>query len=200
MPFAAKRVAHVLLEVVERDVGALAARQTGPALRGVLEEPAQQLDAPGLGAAGIHVEMAERRDHGHPRPGAGDGDVQAPLPALEEQRAEPVRQRPARVLAVADAQDDRVALVALHPLEVLDEEPLVPLRVEEVLELGMLLDGALDRGFDPPRMGDAHRDDAERLAAAWSRACSSTSSTTRFTSELLLSSELASLTCGTSTC
>ena len=68
--------------------------------------------------------------------GACDCDVQSAFAAVGEERPESVRQVASHVLAVADRDQDGVALVALDPLEVLHEEPLgaVEDRVEVVVE------------------------------------------------------------------
>ncbi len=66
-----------------------------------------------------------------------------------------------------ETQDDRVTLVALHALQVLDEEPLLPVLVEELGQfLGELvvLAQPLAQGFlDPAAVLDAHGDDAQRF-------------------------------------
>ena len=90
--------------------------------------------------------------------------------------------RPCGRLAVADREDDRVALVALHALEVLDEEPLVRGVVEERRRAPARGQARRTRLLDPVGVRDAERDDAERLRSGGVRACSSTSSTTRSTS------------------
>ena len=53
------------------------------------------------------------------------------------QRAKSVEQASLGVLAVPDREDDRVSLVALDTLKVLDEELLVLILVEELLQLGV---------------------------------------------------------------
>jgi len=68
-----------------------------------------------------------------------------------------------RGLAVADREDDRVALVALDPLEVLDEEALVDVLVEEVADALGADQSDAQRLVDPGRVLDAERDDTERL-------------------------------------
>ena len=59
-----------------------------------------------------------------------------PLAALDVERSEAVQDPAVGRLAVADRQDDGVAFVALYPLEVLDEEALVAIRVEVVCDVG----------------------------------------------------------------
>jgi hypothetical protein len=53
---------------------------------------------------------------------AGYGHVQSPLAALADDRPEVLRDLARRVPAVARAEDDHVALVALHRFQILDEE------------------------------------------------------------------------------
>ncbi len=79
--------------------------------------------------------VAEGRDDRQPPPGAGDGDIEAPLAALLIERAEPVRKLSRAVLAIADRQEDRVPLVALDSLQVLDEEPVGAGLVEEGIQV-----------------------------------------------------------------
>jgi len=88
----------------------------------------------------------ERADHGEPVLGPGRGDVQAPLAAVAQQRAPLVAHAAVPVLAVADGQDDRVPLVALHPLQVLDEEGLRHVVGEERLDPGVNVAQRLAQG------------------------------------------------------
>jgi hypothetical protein len=67
------------------------------------------------------------------------------------------------VLAVANRQDDCVSLIALHPLEVLDEEPLGLVEREEALQVGMRLAYTRELGFDAIGVRDAHRNHSEAL-------------------------------------
>jgi hypothetical protein len=89
-------------------------------------------------------------------------------PPSVQQRPEPVDEVAAVILAVADRQDDRVALIALDAFQVLDEEPLVPALVEEPGELlsepGVLAEAVAEPFLDPVPVLDAHRDHAQRLA------------------------------------
>ena len=80
------------------------------------------------------------------------------------QRAEAVEQPAVGVLAVADGEDDRVALVALDALEVLDEERLLPILVEELVELRRsCAQRSRRRLLDAVGVLDAHGDHAEGL-------------------------------------
>ena len=77
--------------------------------------------------------------------GPGGGDVQPALAAVAQQRPPLVPHPAVRVLAVADGQDDRVPLVALHPLQVLDEERLGRVLGEEALEVRRRRDSSAAR-------------------------------------------------------
>jgi hypothetical protein len=109
----------------------------------------------------------ERADHRQPALGAGRRDVQPPLAAVAQQRAPLVAHPPVGVLAVADRQDDRVPLVALHPLQVLDEERLWRVFGEERLKIG---GGGrqrrAQREVDPLGVPHAQRDHPEGLPGA----------------------------------
>lgn len=63
-------------------------------------------------------------------------------------------------------EDDRVALIALDTLEVLDEEPLGVRLVEEVVEVGAVAERVAKRGVDAVGMLDPHHDDAKALIRA----------------------------------
>jgi hypothetical protein len=85
----------------------------------------------------VDVVTGERADQGEPAPRPGGGHVQPPLAAVAQQRSPLVAHPAVRVLAVPDGQDDRVPLVALHPLQVLHEERLGPVLGEEALQAGV---------------------------------------------------------------
>ena len=65
--------------------------------------------------------------------GTGHRNIQPPLAAHPVQGAEVVQQAALRINAVGNAENDRVALIALHCLKVLDEERLLGSTPEEVL-------------------------------------------------------------------
>ena len=132
------------------------------------QEVPQHEGATGLEPRRVEISRGEGGDDGHPAASAGDRDVEAALATLEVERPETVQHPAVRGLAVADREDDRVSLVALDPLEVLDEEPLGGVLVEEVADVGAD-QGRAQREVDPGRMLDAERDDAERLARARAR-------------------------------
>ena len=126
-------VADLNLEGVERGMLSRAVPEVGAAALGVDEVVAEELRAAGRRPLRVHVRRPEGRDHGHPALGPRDRDVEAPLAALEVDRPEVVQEAAVRGLAVADREDDRVALIALDALEVLDEERLVPALGEELV-------------------------------------------------------------------
>ena len=98
----------------------------GPARARVLQVVGEQPGA-GLGhPVRVDVVAGERADQGEPVLRPGGGHVQPALAAVAQQRSPLVAHPAVGVLAVPDRQDDRVPLVALHPLEVLDEERLRP--------------------------------------------------------------------------
>src|SRR5688500_2998002 len=115
----------------------------------------------------VHVFVAEGRYEGNPALGPRYRDVEAALAAVVEERAEAVDQPTCSILPVADREDDRVTLITLDALEVLDEEGLlsfaVVLGVEEFVELGLLLANLIEPGLDATLMAHAHRDNAKRL-------------------------------------
>src|SRR5690606_10234392 len=99
-------------------------------------EGPQHLSASRVEPLDVKVARAKRGHHGHPPAGSGDRDVEASLTALVVEGSEAVEDPAVRGLAVADGEDDRVALIALDSLEVLDEEPLGALVVEERADVG----------------------------------------------------------------
>ena len=105
---------------------AQAAAHGGPARGGELQVLPQQLHTLGAGTARVHVMVGETGHQVNPGPSPGDRNIQAALPALLVQGTEPVGQRAVRRLVVAHAQDDDVAFVSLHPLDVLDERTVPP--------------------------------------------------------------------------
>ena len=102
--------------------------------------------------------------------GARDCHVEPTLASLCQKGPETVGQVAARVLAVADRQDDGVAFVPLDTLEVLDEEPLFLLLIKELrelrLELRVFTEALEPTLVDPVRVLDPHRDDTEGLVRA----------------------------------
>jgi hypothetical protein len=92
---------------------------------------------------------------------AGGGHVQPALSAVAQQRAPLVAHPAVRVLAVPDRQDDRVPLVALHPLQVLHEERLGLVLGEESLKARVCCQRTAQSRIDTIGVLDAERDDAE---------------------------------------
>ena len=79
-------------------------------------------------------------------PGTRDCDVEPSVAGILRQRAEAVWQFSIGILSVADRENDRFALVALNGLEILHEEPLLPGRVEEGIQVGPALERSLAAG------------------------------------------------------
>ena len=73
------------------------------------------------------VVVGNRREHPALPLGAREQHVEPPLAAVAGDRPEPLRQVALGVAAVADRDEDHVALVALDVLQVLDEERLAPI-------------------------------------------------------------------------
>ena len=77
--------------------------------------------------------------------------------------SESVGQPAVRGLAVADGEDDGIALVALHAFEVLHEELLGAVSSKKSCEFGALAERSTQSHVDPVGVLDAHGDDAERF-------------------------------------
>jgi len=107
--------------------------------------------------------VREGTNDAHPELRAGDGHVQAAVTDLLGERTEAVRQIAIRGLTIADRQNNGVALIALHGLEVLDEEALFPVEREEVQEVLAEIEGTVQRGLYAVRVLNAHGDHAERF-------------------------------------
>ena len=124
---------------------------------------------PGTGGAQpsrLQVVRAEGAHDGHLGPCAGRRDVEPPLAVGQVQRAESVQHPPVRGATKADRQHDGVALVALHLIDALDEEPLCPVIGEEPgqIKVVRLLGELVAQGVvDPHRVPPAQRDYAEGL-------------------------------------
>src|SRR4051794_17691735 len=103
---------------------------------------------------------AERCDERAPVLGSGHRDVESSFAAFHQERSEAVWEVAALVLAITDREDDRVALVALDALEVLDEETLLARLVEELadlrLELRVGVQALAQTFLDPVGMLDTH--------------------------------------------
>ena len=90
--------------------------------------------------------------------GAGDGDVESPPAALLVERPEVHGDLAVLVRAVADGEDQHVPLIALDGFEALDEEPAEPVVGEEPVQVGPVVPGLADRGFDRYRLRLAEGD------------------------------------------
>src|SRR5574337_1053033 len=91
------------------------------------------------------------------------GHVQAPLAAVLIQRPKVQRHLARIILAVAHAEENDIALVALHHFQILDEEWLRSVFVEEGFDLRLIAPPLLpfrDNGI-PLRVTE--RDNAQRL-------------------------------------
>ena len=109
---------------------------------------------------------------GHVVLGAGEGHVEPPLAAALVDRAEVHQHLAVGAVAVADAEDDDVALVALDVFQVLDQQadelPVdlpFPLGFEPVAEVGIVLGQPLQGALDLVLLGLGEGDDADAPAA-----------------------------------
>ena len=161
---------HIQLESVERDV-AQRRSQLRPAGFGEFQVLAQQFHSSRGRPTWVHIAVRKRRHHVHARPGASDGDIEAPLAALLIERPEPVGQRAVGGLVVADAEYDDVALVALHALDALHEKALIRAVAEEFLQRRIRQFPQADAPplLDVVGVPDSESDDAERLAGMLAR-------------------------------
>src|SRR6266516_1331389 len=115
-------IPDVTFKRVELWLGDREASRIGPLALRIRQVATQHFRALAAAFAGVHVAYGERAHRCHPVPRSGDGHVESALATLVVQRSEPIQETAFGVLAVADRKDDRVALVALHPFQVLDEE------------------------------------------------------------------------------
>jgi hypothetical protein len=111
----------------------------------------------------------QRGDHGHVLLGPAEDHVESALASGVVDRAEVHADPAVDIGAVADAHDDEVAFVALHVLQVLDEEPDELAVVDPVYfrfvarcELGVDRRQFLQRGLDHVLLGLGEGDDADR--------------------------------------
>ena len=132
-----------------------------PGLR-VLQERLERLDFPGPRPPQVQLRPHEVGVHDAASARPRDQHVQAPFASLLIQRPEGHRQVDAVDLAVADADQDHVALVALHVLQILHEEGLFGVAGEELLARGIAPPQDVDLVLDAPRLDAAERRDARR--------------------------------------
>ena len=64
-------------------------------------------------------------------------------------------------LAVADRENDRIPLIALHGLKILDEEAFLSVQGKEVREISTAFQCAIECCLHPVGMLNAHGDDAK---------------------------------------
>src|SRR5260370_24085702 len=98
-------------------------------------------------------------------PRASHGDVEPPLAAVAIQRPKVLVEDAVLIRTVADAEHDHVALVALHALQVLDEETARDIGVEVLLQRAELWEAPqtlLDGVFDGALLRFAERHHSQR--------------------------------------
>ena len=100
----------------------------------------------------------ERAHHVHPVARSCHRDVEPTPSARLVHRPEVHRHLPSAIGSVADAQNDDVAVVALHVLEVLDEEAVEPVRPERSIQLRVRATQPVDRVLDGLRLRARQRD------------------------------------------
>jgi hypothetical protein len=147
----------------ERRLGVARRDARGLDARGEAQEGLQRLHAAARGALQVDVVRGQAAEHHAAALGPRDQHVQPPLPAIGREGAEAHGELPVLAARIADADQHRVALVALHVLQVLDEEGLVRVRREELfrvrLRAAQRLHGVQDRVALPEGEGG----DAEAL-------------------------------------
>ena len=116
--------------------------------------------ADGLRAVQVDLRALARREHDDLLLRARDGDVEAPLAAGSVEGSEVHEELSVRTLRVADREQDHVPFVALHVLEVLDEERLLARVREEVLELRIRRAPLFEDVLDERLLRHRERDDA----------------------------------------
>ena len=154
------------LERIKRRRVDRARTERAPAARRVLDVVAQHPHALIVQPVGVHVVGGEAADDRHAPLGAGHRHIKPAEAALLVDRPEVVAHPPVGCAAVADGQNDRVALVALHPLEILDEERLGVGLAEEFVEVRAVAPGQSQRLGDAVGVGCAQRDHPQRLLGA----------------------------------
>lgn len=128
-------VTHIHLEGVELGDRRRLLAELCAVARAVLKVGAKQLNSTRVRPLRVHVSVGEGRDKGHSLLGPRYGDTETSLATVHVERPEPVEEPAVGVLAVADRKNDGVALVALHALQILDEEWLWPVFIKEIREL-----------------------------------------------------------------
>ena len=119
------------------------------------------LHPPRPGPPQVQISSDEVAVHNAAPAGPRDEDIQAALASVPVERPEIHRQVGAIDLPVADADQDHVALVSLHVLQVLDEERLFGVPREELLAGGIPTAQNVDFVFDAASLHVAEGRDAE---------------------------------------
>src|ERR1039458_338680 len=94
--------------------------------------------------------------------------VQPSPAAFRKQRAKTQRQAAGPVLAISDADDDCVALVALNPFQILHKKPFTFAGVKKSAEICALLQRLVEGSLNPIHVANAHRNYAQGLIWATS--------------------------------
>ena len=131
---------------------------------GVLQESLERLDPACARPPQVQIRAHEVRVHDTASARPCDQHVQTPLTPVPIQRPEVHRQVRAVDLAVTDADQDHVALVPLHVLQVLHEEGLLGVPGENSSHEGSRRRRMSDLVLDPARLNVAERRDPERQA------------------------------------
>src|SRR5262245_53051576 len=114
--------------------------------------------------------MGESRDDRHPPTRARDSDVQPAFAVFTVEWSESaIVDAPVTLSADADAEEDDVAFVTLHSLEVLDEESLLRRLVKEGVQVRPRRAHAIELGLNTQRVLDAERDYAQTLLRSFGR-------------------------------
>ncbi len=160
---------YVVLKGVEVNSGCLTRSGQVGAEPGVLQICPQQASTGGAQFLRVHVIVRKGADHGHPPPCAGHGHIEPSFPAVEVEWTESVGETAVDPLGVADAQNDRIAFVALDPFDVLHEErtpDAVRVFGEEAGEIRTPGAGGSQLGIDPLRLLITHGDDTQAFGRA----------------------------------
>ena len=117
------------------------------------------------GAVEIDHRRFEGREDHHFVASAGHRHVQAPPATLAIERPEVHRHHVCTRFGgpEADAQNDQVALVTLHGLQILHHDGLRQVVLEERLDLTMFAPSLIEQIFDKLLLLGIERDDADRL-------------------------------------
>src|ERR1019366_950729 len=116
-----------------------------------------------LRVAQLDVAAADRADDDEPLASARDGDIQSAFAAFAIERAEVQFDLALLVASVADAEENDVALIALHRLKILDEKSFETIGLEESFKVRLLAQLAFDLILNGVHLREAEGDDAERL-------------------------------------